>query len=96
MEITQKIRGLAGEHNVLQMAVDKKCQKAAIKFNETVIYEGNYWDFHPGCYSNTKELQQLTGWNGYRPHSLMAAIVKFCQIEGIALEILSQEKYSHC
>lgn len=34
----------------IQIGVDKSCEMAIVLIDGKCVMEGNFWDFHPGCY----------------------------------------------
>jgi len=39
-----------GQSNTVKILLDESCDMALVYLNEICLYEGNYWDYHPGCY----------------------------------------------
>jgi hypothetical protein len=31
---------------------DNSCEMAKVKIGNQVVFEGNFWDFHPGCHGS--------------------------------------------
>ena len=36
--------------NYILVEIDEETDMAAVSLNGTCIYEGNFWDYHPGCF----------------------------------------------
>lgn len=70
------------DKNVLEVLKDKNCDMAKIIINGTVFLEGNYWDFHNGCYGH----YDLPDFNSVK--ELQLIIVKYIrETKGLELEV---------
>lgn len=81
--------------NIVQLLADDSCEMACVVFNKTTIYEGNFWDFYPGCYGGGEEFIRISEWRGSGAHSLLLAIAVFCDRMGFPIIFRSNGKYKY-
>lgn len=76
------------DKNILVIFQDKGCDMAKVVLNEECIMEGNYWDFHNGCYG-MNDLPNFRTFSG-----LKDIIEKYVKSLGKEIEI-SYQSYKY-
>jgi len=41
---------IKGKSNSINVYMDYSCKMSSVTLNGSIIYEGNFWDYHPGCH----------------------------------------------
>lgn len=94
MNLLKTIIELQTDKNAVQLFTDPSCEMAKVLFNGECIFEGNYWDFHPGCYGDD-DFAKAANWFGNRPENLALAVVGYLQSNDKLVERLPTQRYQY-
>lgn len=75
--------------NTMWLLDDPSCEMAELVVNGKVVYVGNYWDFHPGCFGE----EGIGDFNGR--HSLMHEVEMLARAWDMKVENRGVVRYKY-
>lgn len=85
MKKTYESLGELKEENKLEIYKDNNCDMAKLLLNGKIILEGNFWDFHNGCYG----MYDIPDFNSI--NELKNIIVNRIESQNLKVEIIIGE-----
>jgi hypothetical protein len=79
------------DKNIITVRIDDYTEMAEVLLNNNYIMMGNFWDFHPGCYS----IGNTESYGNFKGHISLAKAVKENLEKQGQLATIVTEKYNY-